>query len=194
MEQLITIDHTIFNFINHQFSNGFFDLIMPLFRNKWLWLPLYIYLLYISYKNFGLKNTLYILVGLIITIIISDALIANSFKHYFQRIRPCHYQTILNQSPITIGNCGSGYSFISAHTTNHFAIAIFFIQIIKKFKLILIIWACSIAFASIYVAAHYPADCLFGAIFGILAGLSVSKLTNYYITWKTSLKNTITEK
>ncbi len=171
LESLKHIDHQLFNFINHNLSNGFCDWLFPYLRIMWLWVPLYIILFWLLYKNYGLKKTIYILIGFGITIAISDALIANSFKHFFGRMRPCHYPDIDGLVPIIRDHCGSGKSFISAHATNHFAIALYYICLFKStHRFWLLLWAGLIAFASVYIGVHYPADVAVGAVFGMMIG------------------------
>jgi len=171
LESLKHIDHQLFNFINHNLSNGFCDWLMPYLRIMWLWFPLYIFLFWLLYKKNGLKNTGFILIAFAITIGISDAIVANGFKHIIQRLRPCHYKDIEGIAPIVRASCGSGFSFISAHATNHFAIAMFFICLFQSaHKYWLLLWAATIAFASVYIGVHYPVDVTVGAISGSLVG------------------------
>ncbi|RYG20195.1 MAG: phosphatase PAP2 family protein [Chitinophagaceae bacterium] len=118
-----------------------------------------------------------IILGLLITFAISDIVASRIIKPSVQRVRPCNEisltNTIIRRVP-----CGSGYSFPSAHATNHFAIALFLIGLFyRKWRLILpiaVIWAALIAFAQIYVGVHYPIDTLFGAILGTCIGLLTS--------------------
>lgn len=171
LEGLKHIDHQLFNFVNHDLGNPFFDAILPFFRIMWLWLPLYIFLFWLLYKKYGAKDTLFIIIGWGITIALSDALLANGFKHFFERVRPCHYADIEGIAPIIRDQCGSGFSFTSAHATNHFAIAVYFLMFFQsRHRYWLLLWAASIAFASVYIAVHYPADVLVGAISGGLVG------------------------
>ncbi len=111
------------------------------------------------------------MIGFGIMIAISDALVANSFKHFFERIRPCHYHDIDGLAPIVRDHCGSGFSFISAHATNHFAIAMYYICFFKSaHRFWLLLWAGLIAFASVYIGVHYPTDVTVGAILGVMIG------------------------
>lgn len=182
LEQLKHIDHQLFNFINHNLSNGFCDWLMPYLRIMWLWVPLYIILFCVLGKKNGVKKMLYMMIGFGIIIAIGDALIANSFKHFFGRIRPCHYHDIEGLIPIVRDRCGSGFSFISAHATNHFAIAMYYIVLLKSVhRYWLLLWAALIAFASIYIGVHYPADVAVGALFGVMIGGSMGTGVKKYI-------------
>ncbi|RYD69937.1 MAG: phosphatase PAP2 family protein, partial [Sphingobacteriales bacterium] len=76
--------------------------------------------------------------------------------------------------------CGSGYSFPSAHATNHFAIAIFLIFVFySKWKPVLplgLFWAFIISFSQIYVGVHYPVDTMVGALLGTTIGLITASI------------------
>ncbi len=122
------------------------------------------------------------MIGFGITIAISDALVANSIKHFFERIRPCHYQDIDGLAPMVRAHCGSGYSFISAHACNHFAIAMYYIFFFKSaHRYWFLLWAALIAFASVYIGVHYPADVTVGAMLGVLIGGGIGTPTNKII-------------
>ncbi|MEJ5995571.1 phosphatase PAP2 family protein [Pedobacter sp. Du54] len=174
--ELQQFDAELFLKINKGMSNDFFDVIMPLLRNRFFWAPLYIFIIafcIIRYK----KQGYYIILGLLITFGIGDLMASRVIKHTVQRVRPCN-EINLASKIIKRVPCGSGYSFPSAHATNHFAIALFLIGIFyRKWKPILplaLIWAALIAFAQIYVGVHYPIDTLVGAILGTCIGLITS--------------------
>ncbi|MGF1924924.1 MAG: phosphatase PAP2 family protein [Bacteroidia bacterium] len=112
-----------------------------------------------------------------ITFALGDFISAKLIKPNVQRVRPCN-EVSLSKSIIKRVPCGSGYSFPSAHATNHFAIALFLIGIFyRDWKWILplgLIWAALVAFAQVYVGVHYPLDTLAGALLGTAIGLITS--------------------
>jgi undecaprenyl-diphosphatase len=76
--------------------------------------------------------------------------------------------------------CGGKFSYFSAHAANSFALALFFWQTlksqIKNIGLVLLIWACFVAYSRIYIGVHFPLDVLTGAFLGSLFGWLFSKL------------------
>lgn len=122
---------------------------------------------------------MYLIGMLLVTFAIGDLVSSRIIKPAVARIRPCNdinlTHEIIHRVP-----CGSGYSFPSAHATNHFAIAVFLIVIFyDRWKPILpigIAWAFIISFAQIYVGVHYPLDTLAGALLGTIVGLFTSKI------------------
>jgi membrane-associated phospholipid phosphatase len=168
IEQLIKLDHYIFYAINTGLSNSFFDFIMPILRNKIVWIPLYIFIIAYCIKVYKLKG-LYLVLVFAATVGLTDFVNSSVIKNYFKRTRPCN-EVAFQSQVISRVPCGSGKSFPSSHASDHFAIAVFLITIFyKKWKAILpigILWAGSISFAQVYVGVHFPVDIFFGALLG----------------------------
>jgi membrane-associated phospholipid phosphatase len=172
-EYLLQFDRHIFHLINHDLSNAFFDVIMPVLRNRLVWIPLYIFIFVFClwrYKRQGLT----IIILLALTFGVADFGSATIIKSAYKRTRPCNdialKTTIISRVP-----CGTGYSFPSTHASDHFAIAVFLsMAFYKHYKWILptlLMWAAAISFAQVYVGVHYPIDVTTGAIYGTLVGL-----------------------
>jgi membrane-associated phospholipid phosphatase len=173
LEQLNQWDTQLFLLVNKTWANSFFDWLMPLLREKWIWLPLYLLLIGYFYKTYRLKNTLYILLFAVAMVVVGNSLLADVVKKTTQRPRPCQEETLKGQMIERVG-CGGMYGYFSAHATNHFALALFFLLLLKKrFRwatFALLFWAAAIAYAQVYVGKHYPFDVLTGAIVGSLLG------------------------
>ena len=172
MEYLIALDESIFILINRSWQNTFFDWLLPYWRNKYFWLPLYLVLLYFLFTKIG-KKSVWILLFLGLTVAASDLTSSFLIKENVERIRPCNDPAFM-KNVFLRAPCGSGYSFTSSHAANHFAIALFLILIfgkrLKKWRYALLFWAISIGFAQIYVGVHYPLDVLFGFLVGGFSG------------------------
>ena len=171
-EHLIQFDHHLFYLVNHDMANPFFDWLMPILRDPRTWIPLYIFIFCFCLYRYKLTG-LYIIVLLALTFGVADSGSAGLGKHLFKRVRPCNVPSMSASVDARIP-CGSGYSFPSAHASNHFAIATFLCLVFyKKWKLIwlwAILWAALICFAQVYVGVHYPIDVTAGALFGITVG------------------------
>ncbi|WP_291401847.1 phosphatase PAP2 family protein [Daejeonella sp.] len=189
IDQLVQFDRDLFFAINHGLSNGFFDWLMPILRDRYTWVLLYLFIIVFSIKNYGKQGFIMILF-LAMTFGISDFLSSSVIKPSVQRLRPCN-ETEIKIKVNNLVDCGTGYSFPSSHATNHFAIAVFLIMMFyHKWKIILpigILWAASISFAQIYVGVHYPIDILTGRLLGSSIGLGMSKIllsNKSFKTWK----------
>jgi membrane-associated phospholipid phosphatase len=167
METLLQLDKEILYLINVRWANGFFDAVMPWTRLKYNWLPLYAVLIgniLLTYK----KKAWIPLLICIGAVAISDQIASSLLKPYFHRMRPCQ-NTLL---PLrTVIDCGSGFSFVSSHAANHFAVAvtypIFFRHQTRWFWPALLFWAALVSYAQVYVGYHYPSDVIAGAALGI---------------------------
>ena len=173
MVELLQLDQNLFFLINGDWHNSFLDAIMPYWRNKMFWSPLYIFLLFYVLLNFKLKGFYFILiVAAVITV--SDTTSSKIIKKSVQRIRPCNDDSLKNEVQLLV-KCGGGYSFTSSHAANHFAGATFLIlTLFRRFrwaKYALIFWAASIAYGQVYVGVHYPVDVLVGSFLGIITGI-----------------------
>ena len=172
------IDQDLFLRINNGLSNPVFDLLMPYFRNRYFWLPLYLFLVVFLISNYK-KTGLVMIISMFITFGIADYSASSIIKPTFERLRPCN-DPELKSSVISRIECGSGYSMPSSHAANHFAIALFLITLFyKRWKWILplaLLWAALIGFAQIYVGVHYPFDITVGAILGAIIGYLVATI------------------
>jgi membrane-associated phospholipid phosphatase len=172
LETLQHWDAAFFQFINGSLSNPVFDTVLPWFREKWFWTPVYLFVVAFTVINFPSRGWI-ILFGLVLAVGLSDFTSSSIVKKSVQRLRPCNdpemFEKIQSRAP-----CGGGYSFTSSHAANHFAVAVFLIGVFgglaRWFRPLALTWAGLIAFAQVYVGVHYPGDVLFGAALGSTIG------------------------
>jgi undecaprenyl-diphosphatase len=134
------------------------------------WIPLYVLLLYLIYR-LDSKNILWILGGVMLTILLADQVSSGLMKPYFERLRPCHDPRWEGMMHI-YGRCGGLYGFVSSHAANTFGLATFLtLKLGKKQKAIacLFLYALVVSYTRIYLGVHYPLDLFFGALVGVLA-------------------------
>lgn len=179
MELLHNIDFWLFDFINNDLSNTFFDWILPPFRNRDTWLPLYILLIIYLVFKFRLRSILIIVLA-IAAVGAADGISSHVLKPFVERLRPCNVPELVNQFVLRVNHCSGGFSFPSSHTANHFALAAFIGLVLYKknkwFWHLGIIWAAIISFAQVYVGVHFPLDVIFGGLLGLLLGYIIYKI------------------
>jgi len=173
-------DATLFQFINGSLSNPVFDVLLPWFREKWFWMPVYIFVAAFALLNFKGRGWIIIL-GLVLAAGLSDYTSSTLVKKNVQRLRPCNDPEMFEKIQLRVP-CGGGYSFTSSHAANHFAVAIFLIIIFEGLahwlRPVALTWAALIAFSQVYVGVHYPGDVFGGMVLGAAIGWWTA------VTWK----------
>lgn len=177
MEQVIAVDQFLFELINGQAHNAVLDWLMPIWREKSTWIPLYIALAaFVGYK-YRLQG-LYLLLALALAVGLADTVSSKIIKPSVHRLRPCNDPALKDEVQLLV-HCGSGYSFTSSHASNHFAVAAFLSLTLglhyRRIRWPLYLWAASIALGQVYVGVHFPLDIFIGAILGIIIGNIVAK-------------------
>jgi len=171
-QSLIKLDYLLFEVVHLYLQHPILDTITIFIRSPYIWFPLYLFVLVFLIFNYGKKAILPIIV-LSCGIGSADAVSSHLVKKNVQRLRPCN-QPELKEKIRPILGCGRAYSFTSSHAANHFCMATLFGLILplgKRWKTGLLVWASSICFAQVYVAAHFPLDVIAGGILGIAIGL-----------------------
>jgi len=177
------IDTSLTLFVNSH-HNSFFDDFMWVVSSKKVWIPFYILLLYLVFKNFSGKTFLLFIGGVLLTVAFSDLIASHFFKEFFLRYRPSHNLDLQSQLHLyTMPNGeiyrGGQYGFISSHASNFFGIATFsyliFKTIYKRSFLLLYSIAILVAFSRVYLGVHYVSDVAVGALVGIFVAFLLFK-------------------
>jgi undecaprenyl-diphosphatase len=182
LDTLLQFDYQLMEWLNHDWQHPWLDWLMPHWRDKKTWIPLYILLAGFALYRFRWQG-LYFILGVALTAGAADTISSKVMKPTFERVRPCNNDT-LPFEVIQRGGCGRGYSFTSSHATNHFAIAVFIVMtlgaIYRWIRWPFLLWAGSIAYGQVYVGVHFPFDVLAGALLGSLIGWGLAKA---YHSW-----------
>ena len=152
---------------------------MIVLSNKYVWIPLYIYLIYLLWKN-DQKNFFINITICIISVLISDFITSSLMKPYFERLRPCQDNTMIEFINIVSG-CGEKFSFASSHASSTFSLAsIFFLISKSKFKL-LFLWSSLIGYSRIYLGVHFFMDVTIGFLVGFLTSFLIYRISKRYL-------------
>jgi undecaprenyl-diphosphatase len=182
MDELLKLDEQLFLFLNG-FHTPWLDPIMALLTKTLSWIPLYMILLQLVIKNFK-KNSWIILIGLTITLVLTDQVTSGLMKPFFERLRPSHEPAFENIVHLVNDNRGGLYGFASSHAANTFGVAIFIWLAIRKSYLwswLLFLWASLMSYSRVYLGLHYPGDIIVGCLIGILIGWILFKTCTFVI-------------
>jgi undecaprenyl-diphosphatase len=178
IEKLEHIDQELLLYLN-SFHSDFMDQVMWLVSGKLEWIPLYLVLLYLLYKQYG-KNIWMLLLGVGLSILMADQFSVKLFKEFFERYRPCHNLDIGEFVHLVNNKCGGKFGFVSSHAANSFALASYVGLLLRdRFKyalFLLLFWALLVSYSRVYLGVHYPADILGGGVLGFLIGFIVYKI------------------
>ena len=162
------MDQILFDLLNRQLATPFLDVVLPVYREKTTWIPLYLVFLYLLVRSYGWRRTLCLAICIAGVIALADQLAATVLKPWVGRLRPCAEANLSGQVRELVG-CGGRFGFPSNHATNHFALAVVLsLTWVRGWpaRLVLLLWATSIGLAQVYVGKHYPSDILAGALLG----------------------------
>lgn len=167
MNDLLALDQQLFLFLNSLHA-AWLDPIMIAVSGKLTWIPLYLLIVYLVYRNQQWRGLLWFVVCAGLVVLLADRISVLAFKDIFQRLRPCHEASIADYVYLPSGHKGGLYGFVSSHAANTFGIAILTALFLQKrwATFLLLIWALWVSYSRIYMGVHYPGDVLCGAILG----------------------------
>ena len=173
------MEASIFEFLNQDLANPFFDAVLPVYRDKLTWIPLYVLVTYLIWNRYGWRRTLYLLLCIGTVIAVADQIAASLLKPWVGRPRPCATEALQEHVRILV-SCGGKFGFPSNHATNHFAVAtVLCLTVVRRryLRVVWVLWALTISLAQVYVGKHFPADILAGALLG--CGVAILGVLGY---------------
>ena len=179
LNYLLDLDRLLFLFINGAHTS-WLDPVMKGLSASYTWIPLYMLLLFLFFRNLSWKHALLAIGAALLCFLLTDRSSVMLFKDVFCRLRPSHEPSLEGMVHLLEGR-GGLYGFVSSHAANLFGLATLCSLILRRRWLnwVLFILVASVGYSRIYVGKHYPLDVLCGAMWGILIGWLVYKLYTY---------------
>lgn len=165
-------------------NSTYMDNLMWLYSGKLVWLPLAVFILFMLVYKRNWKETVFVLLALILVITLCDQFASHLCKPLFTRFRPTHHPDFMNEVKTVFDYRGGKYGFMSSHAANAFGFATLMSLLLKykPFTYTIFGWSVVTAYSRIYLGVHFISDVVPGALVGIFWGFIVYKLYQY--AWK----------
>lgn len=171
---MLELDSSILLWINGHHAE-WMDTLMWAVSSPRTWLPLYLILIgLVAWRFRSWKAALFIVLGFIVAVGLSDILCSGVLKPLVCRLRPTH-EPALDPIHLVNGYTGGRYGFCSSHAANTAAVATLF-SLLWRNKIataVLVLWVALNCYSRMYLGAHYPSDILVGLLIGVLLASSV---------------------
>jgi membrane-associated phospholipid phosphatase len=171
LDTLVQWDQALFHLVNGVWTSALLDAVLPVWRDRWTWLPLYAVIAIFAGVKMRARAIRFLLFAAL-TVAAAETASSHLLKPAVGRPRPCHADSHV-QSRVLVP-CGPADSFPSSHSTNHMALGLFLFLALRpwlgRVRWLLLPWPLTIAYGQVYVGVHYPADVAAGLLLGAAIG------------------------
>lgn len=191
LQTLIDIDTQASLFINGMHC-AYLDNFMMMFTGRLIWIPLYLSLAVIMFRNFPVRVNIVCIIVAAILITCIDQLSSSMLRPILCRLRPANLENPIHPLVhIVDGYRGGRYGFPSSHAANCWGAAFFVLYVFRRnvLSIVLCAWALVTCWSRIYLGVHYVGDILFGTLVGFICASII-----YFIFQKGMHKTTETFK
>ncbi|MBR0038123.1 MAG: phosphatase PAP2 family protein [Bacteroidales bacterium] len=189
IEYLDNLDKELILWLNYD-GGPWFDQLWYFVAGKFTWLPLYLFLLWLLYRQckplkFHGKHFVLILLITVLVVVLCDQIASGLIKHWVERPRPSRSDSGISDMIHIVNHYRGGhYGFVSSHASNTWGIALWFMLLWRKggqFRplkqgmgiifTVLIAYSILNCYSRIYLGVHYPGDILGGLVVGTIVAL-----------------------
>ncbi len=154
------------------------DQFMYLVSMKTVWIPLYVSLLYVVWRNYSWRGVLFVLLMVGGGMLITDWANAHLLRPWIGRLRPSNPDNpIAELVHIVNGRRGGGCGFPSAHSANIWLLALLMMHWFRAglLSFAMVVVAAVVCYSRVYLGYHYPGD--------VLGGFALAWLVTFVLTW-----------
>ena len=171
VENILPYERNLFFLLNGS-ESVFLDNIMFTVSVTKVWIPLYLFVLFLVFYKTPKKDALLVTLSFILMIVLCDQFSSGLIKPFFERLRPGHHPDFKDVVDLVNGRRGGGFSFISGHATNCFGFAVFLSFVFRNrwVTLVALVWATLIGYSRIYLGMQFISD----VVGGMLAGTFIA--------------------
>lgn len=187
LEQILDVEHEAFLFLNGGHT-PFLDQFIWLFTGKIVWIPVAVFILFILCYKKDWKESLLILLSIVLVITLCDQFASSICKPFFTRFRPTQHPEFMDQVQTVHDYRGGRYGFISSHAANAFGFATYTLLLFKHriYTCIILAWGTFMSYTRIYLGVHFISDIIPAIFVGLIFSFLCYKL--YLLARKKILK------
>ena len=171
VEKILAYERDLFFMLNGS-DSPFLDRFIWLFSGKAVLLPLAAFILIVLLYKKKWKESILILLGIVLVVTLCDQFASHVCKPIFTRFRPTHHPDFMDQVKTVFDYRGGRYGFISSHAANAFGFATY-MSLLFRYRLFtwtIFLWAALTAYTRVYLGVHFISDIVPGAIAGVFFG------------------------
>lgn len=156
VEKILVYERDLFFMLNGS-DSPFLDRFMWLYSGKAVWLPLAFFILVILLYKKKWRESILILLAIVLVITLCDQFASHVCKPIFTRFRPTHHPDFMDQVKTVFDYRGGRYGFISSHAANAFGFATF-MSLLFRYRLFtwtIFLWAALTAYTRVYLGVPF---------------------------------------
>lgn len=172
------MDEQLFFIVNSNHT-AFVDALMYCISQKAVWIPFYLSIVYVVWRNYSWKGVLGVLLMVGIGMLFTDWGNAHLLRPWIGRLRPSNPDNpIAPMVHIVNGRVGHGYGFPSAHSANIWLL-VFVTHYWFRNRLLtttMTMVAMAVCYSRVYLGYHYPGDIAGGLLLALIVTLMLAAI------------------
>ena len=178
LDTILQYDTKLLIFLNN-LGSSLWDPFWMFITNQLNWTPLFLFIIYLTFRKFGWKKGAILILSMIALVAISDQFV-NFVKNSTMRLRPVNDPLV--SEFLRIVYKPGGFSFMSGHATTSTFFTVFVITVLSgygKRVFWLLTFPILFGYSRLYLGVHYPTDVMTGFLTGTVLALLYFKIIDF---------------